>query len=384
MVGTSKPKHQESGRPKAVDFSQAPFLAIWETTRSCGLACKHCRAEAILRRDPWELSTEEGIKLLDQTAEMGTPICILSGGDPLNRQDLEVLIRHGKSRGLRMGSIPAATENLTASRVRSLKEAGLDQIAFSLDGPTPELHDTFRGVPGAFAKTIEGVAFAHEAGLPLQINSCFGAWNFQYLEEMVALVRSLKVTFWEVFFLIPMGRGQGLQGLSAEQFEVVFERMHRLNDEDTFIVKLTEAPHYRRFVIQKEVAAQASDGRSTAERIRHILARPRGVGGSMGMSPQAVNSGKGFVFIDHVGNICPSGFLPIPVGNIRRQRLAEVYRNSDLFRQLRDPSLLKGVCGDCEFSAVCGGSRARAYAVSGDYLASDPFCAYKPKIAVPD
>jgi radical SAM protein with 4Fe4S-binding SPASM domain len=157
--------------------------------------------------------------------------------------------------------------------------------------------------------------------------------------------------------------------------------MYRLNHEDSFIVKLTEAPHYRRYVIQKESAAQENGGGSAAERIRHILARPRGVGAGLGMSPQAVNAGKGFVFIDHVGNICPSGFLPIPVGNIRRQTLAEVYRGSSLFRELRDPKLLKGKCGACEFAAVCGGSRARAYAVTGDYLAADPYCAYSPKTA---
>lgn len=367
--------------PGAVDFSQAPFLVIWETTRSCGLACRHCRAAAILRRDPWELNTEEGKDLLDQTAAMGTPIFILSGGDPLNRRDLEELIGHGKSRGLRLGTIPAATENLTRERVQSLKEAGLDQIAFSLDGPRAGLHDSFRGVEGSFARTMQGVSFAHEAAIPLQINTCFAAWNFRHLEEMVALVRSLKVAFWEVFFLIPIGRGRELDGLTAEQFEVVFERLYRLNHEDSFIVKLTEAQHYRRFVIEKELAAQGSLKTTAAERIRHIVARPRGIKGSLGMSPQAVNSGKGFVFIDHVGNICPSGFLPIPVGNVRRQKLAEVYRNSGLFKELRDPGRLKGKCGICEFAAVCGGSRARAYAATSDYLAADPCCVYVPRRA---
>lgn len=365
--------------PKAVDFNLAPFLAIWETTRSCGLACKHCRAEAILRRDPGELNTEEGKGLIEQTAAMGTPILILSGGDPLNREDLEDLVAHGKSRGLRVGTIPAATENLTLARVQKLKEAGLDQIAFSLDGPTAQLHDSFRGVSGAFAKTMEGISFVHKAGVPLQINTCFGAWNFQYLEDMVALVRSLGVVFWEVFFLIPIGRGKDMRGLSAEQFEAVFERMYRLNHEDTFIVKLTEAQHYRRFVIQKELAAQGGAKDGVARRIRHIVARPRGINGSMGMSPSAVNAGKGFVFIDHVGNVCPSGFLPIAAGNIRRRPLADVYRNSPLFRELRSPQLLKGKCGGCEFAAMCAGSRARAYAATGDYLETDPYCGYVPK-----
>ena len=365
-------------KPFAVNFDQAPFLVIWETTRSCGLACKHCRAEAMLGRDPGELTTDEGKALLDQIAAMGTPIAVLSGGDPLNRPDLEELVLHGKKAGLRMGTIPAATSNLTRERVRALADAGLDQIAFSLDGPDAVTHDSFRQVAGSFAKTLEGAAFAREAGLPLQINTCFAAWNLPYLEEMIKLVSSLGVAFWEVFFLVPMGRGRAMECLSAEQLETVFARLHRLNDEEKFVVKITEAQHYRRHVILKETEGHPG---GAADRIKHILARPRGIGGGMGLSPQAVNSGKGFAFVDYRGEICPSGFLPISAGNIKRDRLADVYRNAPLFRELRDASRLKGKCGVCEFAAVCGGSRARAYAMTGDYLETDPFCAYEPREA---
>jgi radical SAM protein len=362
--------------PRPVNFDQAPFLVIWETTRSCGLACKHCRAEAILGRDPAELTTDEGKSLLDQIAAMGTPIAVLSGGDPLNRPDLDELVRHGKSAGLRVGTIPAATSNLTRERVRALADAGLDQIAFSLDGPTAATHDSFRQVEGSFAKTLEGAAFARAAGIALQINTCFAAWNLPHLEEMVKLVSSLRVAFWEVFFLVPMGRGRAMECLTAEQFEEVFARLHRLNDEVPFVVKITEAQHYRRHVILKETEGHPG---GAAERIKHILDRPRGIGGAMGLSPQAVNSGKGFAFVDYRGEICPSGFLPISAGNIRSERLAEVYRNSPLFRDLRDPIKLKGKCGACEFAVVCGGSRARAYAMTGDYLETDPFCVYEPR-----
>ena len=373
------PGHAGPGRPappRPADFDQAPFLVIWETTRSCGLSCRHCRAEAILGRDPNELTTVEGKDLLDQIAEMGTPIAVLSGGDPLNRPDLEDLVLHGKSKGLRMGTIPAATSNLTRERIRALAEAGLDQVAFSIDGPSPETHDDFRKVPGSFAKTLAGAAFAREAGIPLQINTCFASWNLRHLEDMVKLVSSLGTAFWEVFFLIPIGRGREMEGLSAGQFEEVFARLHRLNDEVPFVIKLTEAQHYRRYVILKETAGHNGNA---GERIRHILARPRGAGGGIGLSPQAVNSGKGFAFVDHRGQICPSGFLPIPAGDIRHDRLASVYRDSPLFRELRDPRKLKGKCGACEFAWVCGGSRARAYAVTGDPLESDPFCAYVPR-----
>lgn len=358
----------------ATDFSRAPFLVIWETTRSCGLACAHCRASAILGRNPEELDTSEGKALMDDVAGMGCPIFILSGGDPLNRPDLDELIAHGKSRGLRMGTIPAATALLTRPRVRRLKAAGLDQLALSLDGPTQALHDRFRGVPGSFERTIRAARLARECGLPLQINTVLAAWNLPYLEDLIALVSSLGVVFWEVFFLVPVGRGGSLASISAEDFEAVFDRLHRLNSERDFVIKLTEAPHYRRFVLLKERAA----GGDAAARIKRVLARPRGAGGSLGLSPQAVNAGKGFAFVDHLGTVCPSGFLPIPTGNVRQTPLSRLYREHPVFRELRDPGALKGKCRLCEFSGICGGSRARAAAVAGDPLASDPYCAYEP------
>lgn len=360
-----------TGRPTAVDFARCPFLVIWETTRSCGLACRHCRADAIFGRDANELSTDEGKNLLDQVAEMGTPIVILSGGDPLNRPDLEELVAYGKQRGLRVGTIPAATSAVTRERIAALAEAGLDQIAFSLDAPTAELHDGFRGTPGAYEITQTAVGWAHEVSLPVQINTCFAAWNLAYLDQMIEQISELGVVFWEVFFLVQTGRAQAMQGISAEQFEDIFDRLYRLNAEVDFIIKLTEAPHYRRFVMQRE---------EDRERVRHIVARPRGVAGSIGMSPEAVNSGKGFLFVDHLGEICPSGFLPLSGGNVRRDGVADVYRDSRLFRELRDFSLLKGKCGECEFRRTCSGSRARAWAVTGDYLASDPGCSYVPII----
>jgi len=358
-----------------VDFHQAPFLVIWETTRSCGLACKHCRADAMLRRDPLELSTEEGKSLLDQVSAMGTPICILSGGDPLNRQDLEVLISHGKRRGLRIGTIPAATENLTHDRVHRLKEAGLDQIAFSLDAPTAALHDAFRGVNGAFAKTMDGIASAHEVGLPVQINTCFAAWNVAYLDQMIALVQSLRVVFWEVFFLIPIGRGRDIQGLSAAHCHTIFEPLYRLGRDAPFIVKLTEAQHYRHFVRERESSTPEADSLRDTATSPHLPVRYGGINDGLERLPQAVNAGKGLVFVDHVGNIAPSGFLPISVENIRHCRLADTYQKSGVFRSLRNPKLLQGACGTCALSSLCGGSRARAYATTGNYLAEDPFCA---------
>lgn len=366
--------------PPVADFHQAPFLVIWETTQSCALACRHCRAEAIDERHPEELDLEEGKNLIDQVADMGTGIMVLSGGDPLQRDDLEDLIRHGKARNLRIGTIPAATERLTPERVRSLKMAGLDQMALSLDGKDEASHDGFRMVPGSFRRTMAGAEFARRVGLPLQVNTTFAAWNYKDFDPLRELVEGLGVVFWEIFFLVPMGRGSELQALTPEQFEALFEKIYRLQKRAPFIVKITEAPHYRRYVAERERQAGNRGGVPTGKRIRHLLARETGPGGSMGQAPRGVNSGNGFAFVSHTGEVFPSGFLPLVAGNVRRQTLADIYRNSPLFRELRDPALLQGRCGRCEYAELCGGSRSRAYALTGDYLADDASCLYEPKL----
>ena len=259
--GVAKERGSSPSFMRSVDFARAPFLVIWETTQSCALACRHCRASAQPGRDPRELTTEEGFGVIDQVAEMGTPIMILSGGDPVNRPDLLDLIRHGKGRGLRMATIPAATDCLTRELVVSLKDAGCDQMAVSLDFPRAELHDGFRGVPGAFEKTMQAVEWAHEVGLPLQVNTTVCGDTAPYLEEMAEFVQGLGIVFWEVFFLVPMGRGSVLTGLSAAECERLFEVIYRVQKKDGFIVKVTEAPHYRRHVAQREMK---DEGRPTA------------------------------------------------------------------------------------------------------------------------
>jgi radical SAM protein len=365
---------------RPVDFARAPFLVIWETTQSCALACRHCRASAQPGRDPGELTTEEGFSLVDQVAEMGTPILILSGGDPVNRPDLLELIRHGKSRGLRMATIPAATDCLTRELVHSLKQAGLDQMAVSLDFPRAELHDAFRGVPGAFAKTMEAVGWAHEAGLPLQVNTTVCGDTAPYLEEMAGFVQGLGIVFWEVFFLVPMGRGSLLAGLSASECERLFEVIYRVQKKEGFVVKVTEAPHYRRHVAQREMKDEglASARPEGLAVMPERLTRSEGPGHTVGLAPRGVNSGNGFLFVSHRGEIMPSGFLPIPVGNVREMKVAHAYRDAPLFRQLRTPSIFKGRCGRCEFRDICGGSRSRAYGLTGDPFETDPWCSYEP------
>jgi radical SAM protein len=377
-------KIQSHGGPPpfgTVDFEKAPFLVIWETTQACALACSHCRASARPWRDPGELTSDESQRLVDDIADMGTPLVVFSGGDPLNRPDLTALIRHAKGRGLRTATIPAASATLTRDHIEDLRSAGLDQIALSLDFPRPELHDRFRGVPGAFEKTVTAASWARDAGLPLQINTTLCAVTAPYLESMADFVGSLGIVFWEIFFLVPTGRGTLLGGLHPSECERLFDVIYQVQKRGSFVVKVTEAPHYRRHVAQRE-------GRSAGERVRpqpgsvgmpKILTRSEGPGGTVGLAPRGVNAGNGFVFVSHVGEIFPSGFLPLSVGNVRRTSLADAYRSSAVLQQLRRPEELKGRCGRCEYRSICGGSRSRAYALTGDPLETDPWCAYEPR-----
>jgi radical SAM protein len=378
-TATARPIMTRAGgiSPAAVDFRRAPFLVIWETTQACALACRHCRASARPWRDPLELSTERGKQVIRQTVEMGTPLIVFSGGDPVNRPDLFELIRHARDLGLRTATIPAATECLTRELVFGLKEAGLDQMALSLDFPRAELHDAFRGVPGAFAKTMDAVAWAHEAKLPLQINTTVCGDTAPYVEEMASFVETLDIVFWEVFFLVPVGRGTLLKGLAAAECERLFDLLYRTQKKGNFVVKVTEAPHYRRYVARRE--RHAGNGHVVA--MPAMLTRSEGPGHTVGLAPRGVNAGNGFLFVSHRGDIYPSGFLPLAAGNIRQMSLANVYRNAELFRDLRTPGLLKGRCGRCEFREICGGSRSRAYCLTGDPFESDPWCAYEPRQA---
>jgi radical SAM protein len=361
-----------------LDFAQTPFLVVWEVTQACPLVCRHCRAEAQDRRDPRELSLELGKDLLAQIKAMGTPVCVLSGGDPMRRADLPELVRHGHDLGLRMATIPVASAELTRSRLAELRDAGLEQVAFSLDGSTAELHDSFRQVPGTFERTLRAIEWAHELGIPLQINTTFAGYNRHDIADLITLVQQLDVVFWEVFSLVPVGRGAVLAPLSAVEHEELFAQLYALSQRVSFIIKLTEAPHYRRYVLEQRAQhghapAPPSDSAVPAQLARELSTRQ-----SFGARAKGINSGKGFCFVSHVGEVFPSGFFPLAVGNVRQTPLADLYRHSELFQRLRDPRLLGGRCGACAFADVCGGSRARAYAVHGDAFAEDPACAYVP------
>lgn len=359
-----------------VDFEQSPFLVIWETTRACDLACKHCRAEAIRRRSPLELTTDEAKRMMSAVRRFGRPLFVLTGGDPLKRPDTVELVAHGAALGLRMAMTPSGTPLMTPGVLERVRDAGLSRLAVSLDGSTAAIHDAFRGVAGSYDWTIRMLEAARELGLSTQVNTTVSLYNLGNFDDLCGLMQGLGITLWSVFFLVPTGRGRAEDVASADQFEAVFHRMYDLSKTAPFDIKSTAAPQYRRVILQRQV-----EERRAGERGQAPVPLTAGLGFSLGDGvgrARGVNDGDGFLFISHVGEIYPSGFLPVSAGTVRRDDLVEVYRHSPLFRQLRDRSLLKGKCGVCEYRDVCGGSRARAYAMTGDYLESEPFCAHVP------
>lgn len=359
-----------------IDFDDRPFIAIWETTQACDLACVHCRACAQPSRSPDELTTTEAMRLIDEIAAMAVPVFVLTGGDPLKRPDVFDLVRYAAEQNVRISLTPSATPLLTRDAIVRLKDAGLARLAVSLDGPTAEIHDAFRRVPGSFQWTMDAVRWAREVNLPVQINTTITRHNLIQIHDVIRLLESLDITLWSVFFLVPTGRGQDIGLLSAGEFEQVFEILHQAAQRSLFDIKSTEAQHYRRFLLQRrtEERRQAS---MPGGRMPQLL--PVDSGDGIGRAPRGINDGKGFVFISHRGDVYPSGFLPISAGNVRRGSLAKIYRESPPFRALRDSRNLEGKCGACEFREICGGSRARAYALTGNPFAEEPCCIYQPK-----
>lgn len=362
------------------DYNQNPFIVIWELTRACQLHCLHCRAEAQHHRHPLELDFEEGKALIDQIYEMDNPMLVFTGGDPLEREDVFDLAEYAISKGMRVSMTPSATPNVTKEAIQKAKEIGLARWAFSLDGHCAEVHDHFRGTSGSFNLTMKAISFIHELDLPLQINTVISRYNVDYLDEMAKLVEDLNCVLWSVFFLVPTGRGKESDMISPVEHEKVFRWLYNLSKRVPFDIKTTAAQHYRRVVIQQKFRER--QGMGDLDHIDYEDALMKGKTGQfdgLGRAPQGVNDGNGFLFISHIGDVYPSGLLPIKAGNVRKTPLAEIYRESEIFKNLRNPDLYKGKCGVCEFNKVCGGSRSRAYSVTGDYMESEPYCVYIPK-----
>jgi len=365
--------------PPKLDFNEKPYIVIWETTQACDLACVHCRAGAQPLRNPFELSTAEAKRLIDQIAEMTVPVFVLSGGDPLKRPDIHELVQYAHQRGVHTSMTPSATPLLTKAAIAKLKEEGLARLAVSLDGSTAEIHDAFRRVPGSYQCTLDAVRWARELRLPVQINTTITRRNLDDFDSMVRLLETLDIVLWSVFFLVPTGRGQSADLVTAEKFEMIFEKLYQTSARVKFDIKTTEAQHYRRFLLQRRAEGRRQGAEAPRTSVPTAQTFPAALGGDgIARAPRGLNDGKGFVFISHVGQVFPSGFLPLAAGNIRKQRLADLYRDSPLFRALRDTSQLDGKCGVCEFKEICGGSRARAYALTGDVMAEEPCCIYQP------
>lgn len=363
-------------RLQEVDFERSPVLVIWETTQACDLACQHCRADARPERDRGELTTEEAKRMMERVRDFGRPLFVLTGGDPLKRPDVVELVEHGTRLGLRMAMTPSGTPLMTPEVVRRLARAGLSRLAVSLDGSTAEIHDRFRGVAGSYDWTIRMILAAREIGLSTQINTTVARHNVGDFDELIALMERLGISLWSVFFLVPTGRASARDVASPEEFEYVFHRMYDLSRTAPFDIKSTAAPQYRRVILQRQV-----EERRAGERADAPIPLTAGLGFSIADGvgrAKGVNDGDGFLFVNHTGEIYPSGFLPVSAGNVRTDDLVDVYRHSPLFRSLRDRSLLKGKCGVCEYRDVCGGSRARAYALTGDYLEAEPYCVHVP------
>ncbi len=364
-----------------MDFEKAPFIVIWETTQACDLACQHCRACAQPLRDPNELTTDEAKTMLGRIRDFGQCIVVFSGGDALKRPDTVELVKHGADLGLRMAITPATTPLCTKEKMQELKDAGLIRLGISLDGSNPGIHDTFRQVEGSYDHGLRILREAQEIGLSTQVNTVVRKNNIDDMDDMCELMTRLGIVFWEVFFLVPMGRAKPEDVASAKEFEQVFDRLYDLSKTAPFDIKATAAPQYARVIVQHKhaeeevipVAVNAGPVQVDVMTSGLHHSESDGIGRA-----RNVNDGDGFMFISHVGDIYPSGFLPISTGNVRTDDLVDVYRNAELFTTLRDRSLLKGKCGVCNYRGFCGGSRARAYAMTGDPLESEPFCDYDP------
>jgi len=368
-ASTSRREHAMSGSGQSLSasgFRLRPLQVTWEMTQACEWKSAPARAasRSVRRtRDRQQFSTAEAFHLVDEVAAMHVPLLALTGGDPLLRPDLFPVIEFASSRSVRTSLTLLPTPTLTAEAIAEMKASGLMRVAFWLHGSTAALDDAYWAIPGSHRRTLEIIGSCHEVELPVQINTIMSRRNFHDVEPMIELLTHLDVALWNVFFFVPASKEQAGEMLTADEHEQVFARLWAATRSVHFQIKTTEGQHYQRYLLQQR--ARESRGRMTEADV--ITCAPKGV-----------NDGKGFVFINHQGEVYPSRFLPLSAGNVTTQTLAEVYCESPLFVSLRDSSKLKGKCGRCPVRNVCGGSRARAYAMTGDLFAQEPCCAYEP------
>jgi len=325
-------------------------VIAWESTRACQYACVHCRAQAQKQADPNQLSTQEALHLMDQIAEVCKPILIISGGDPLQRRDIFEVAAYANELGMRVVMSPSGS-NITPQVITKMKTSGIKMISLSLDGSTAQIHDSFRQTPGAFELALRNINHSKNEGLPFRINTTVTKHNLDDIPAMQKLTVELGATEWDVFMLVPTGRGKVSMEIAPNQYEETLNLIYNLSRESPIPVKMTCAPQYVRVVTQQTGASHLGRG---------------------------CMAGNGFCFISHTGDVFGCGFLPVTVGNVKQQKFGEIYQYAPLFTKLRNHNLLTGKCGECNFRGTCGGCRARALSVNADVLSEEPYCTYKP------
>ena len=340
-------------------------LVAWETTRNCNLACVHCRASATMGPHQGELGTKEALRILDQIAEVGQPIIILTGGEPLLRSDIFKIARYGTDLGMRMVMALNGTL-ITAKVAQQLVDAGIQRVSVSLDGSSPDTHDRFRQVKGAFEGTLKGIDFLKKVGLDFQINTTITKTNLDQIPKIQRLAVDLGAVAHHIFLLVPTGRGKYIvdQEIDAAEYERTLNWFYDQREKTPLQLKATCAPHYYRILRQRA----KEDGLNVSFQTHGLDAVTRGCLG-----------GIGFCFISHRGIVQPCGYLDLNSGDLRQTSFAEIWQHSDIFVQLRDYDKLKGKCGPCEYKRVCGGCRARAYEATGDFMSEEPLCSYQPR-----
>jgi radical SAM protein len=353
----------------ASDFDLNPLMFYYEVTLACDLVCKHCRASAQEQPHDEQLSTEQSKRLIEQIATFPRrPMLVFTGGDPLKRADVFELMQHAIGCGIEIALTPSATPLATAEAFSRARQAGVRRLGISLDGADAATHDAFRGWEGSFARTLEMLENARRLEMAVQVNTSITRRNVDQVDAIAELLAGYGIAMWAAFFLVPVGRGMDEERIAPEQYETVFARLWHHAQTQPYAVKTTEAPHYRRFVLQQG---------------GNPLAGPHGAddGGKRRghRAPLGVGDGKGVMFVNHLGEIYPAGFLPLLCGRFPTDSVVDVYQKHPTFRSLRDPAGFKGRCGVCEFRDVCGGSRARAYALTGDPLETEPDCIYIPR-----
>lgn len=371
-------------RFKAWPLEEKPILVFWETTKACSLVCKHCRAEAILDHLPGTLARQEGRDLVNQVAGFGkpSPVIVFTGGDPLMREDIWDLIRYARSLGVPVALAPAATDLLSDDSITRLVELGVSAVSLSLDGPDPDTHDNIRQVRGSFAKTVELARKLVSAGVKLQINTAVMRDNVDRLWEMPSLLRKLGVKVWEVFYLVPVGRAGFNLDLRPDEWEDVTHFLYE-SSKTGLLVRTVEGPMFRRVSMLRQSleGREGLDEKLGLGELYHKLTRKLWstdvTRGEPKVQTSGTRDGMGIVFVSYNGTVYPSGFLPVTIGSVKTSTLPRIYRENTLLRMIRE-SRFKGRCGECEFKKICGGSRAKAFAYTGDPLEEDPSCPYKP------